>query len=424
MLAGETRPVGAGERVLTLDVLRGVALLGILLVNMALFSGPALWDVPGAERFPGLANRAAGLFVAFFASAKFITMFSLLFGIGVALQLGRFGGEKRRIFVRRMVVLLGFGILHGVFLWMGDILAPYAVTGLFLLLFYRLPERALLVTALTLWGGLVVFLTFSLGVAVLVPGPAAEAQRHVQEHALIYGTYAQRSLEAYSTGSFMEITRQRASEYLHSLQANILALPLFLAMMLLGLYLVKQGMITDLGARLPLVRRVMAFSLPVGLVGNGLIVYARLAMLTAEPERYAALELASTLGHVVGGPAFCLLYAGAITLLCQRAPRLLTPLAAVGRMAITNYLMQSLLAGFIFYAYGLGLYGRVSPAAALFITLLIFGCQLLYSPLWLKRFRYGPVEWLWRTLSYGRRQPMRRDRPLPAPGEQAEKQTV
>jgi uncharacterized protein len=93
-------------------------------------------------------------------------------------------------------------------------------------------------------------------------------------------------------------------------------------------------------------------------------------------------------------------------------------------MAITNYLMQSLLAGFIFYAYGLGLYGRVSPAAALFITLLIFGCQLLYSPLWLKRFRYGPVEWLWRTLSYGRRQPMRRDRPLPAPGEQAEKQTV
>lgn len=122
-----------------------------------------------------------------------------------------------------------------------------------------------------------------------------------------------------------------------------------------------------------------------------------------------AYDLLAFLGYALGGLALALWYASAVVLLVERPAwrRRLAPLAAAGRMALTNYLLQSLVCTTLFYSYGLGLYGRVGPAGGLLLTLAIFGGQLAFSAWWLRRFRFGPVEWLWRTLTYGRRQPLR-----------------
>jgi uncharacterized protein len=213
--------------------------------------------------------------------------------------------------------------------------------------------------------------------------------------------------QVYATGTFAEITRQRVRDmaFIYSTWPFI-ALNV-LAMMLLGLAAGKRRIFDDIRSHLPLIRRVWRWGLIVGVIGNLLYVVAGEASARGLPS---AQLLVALVGQTVGAPALSLFYMSSIVLLTQRETwrRLLQPLASVGRMAITNYLLQTVICTTLFYGYGFGLYGQVGIAAGVLLTLVIYAVQIPFSAWWLRRFHFGPVEWLWRSLAYGRWQPMRR----------------
>ena len=182
-------------------------------------------------------------------------------------------------------------------------------------------------------------------------------------------------------------------------------------MFLLGLYAGRRRIFENIPAHLPLIRKVLWWGLGLGLVGN-FVGYAYLYLIAStlfpDPTVPSFTRVLVWLSFNIGKPALGLSYASAIILLVQRkAWKIrLGPLAAVGRMALTNYLLQTLICTTIFYGYGLGLYGKVDPTLILVLSVFIFALQILLSVWWVRRFRFGPAEWLWRTLTYGKRQPM------------------
>jgi uncharacterized protein len=179
-----------------------------------------------------------------------------------------------------------------------------------------------------------------------------------------------------------------------------------LAMMLLGLYAGKRRIFEDIPGNLPLVRKVWLWGLILGLIGNGIYVYLGQQSSRAMPSLTNLISLA---GQTFGAPALALFYMTTLTLLAEGTAwrARLAPLANAGRMALTNYLLQSLICTLLFYGYGFGLYGKVGIAGGILLTAVIFAAQVALSSWWLGRFRFGPMEWLWRTLTYGKRQAMR-----------------
>jgi uncharacterized protein len=176
-------------------------------------------------------------------------------------------------------------------------------------------------------------------------------------------------------------------------------------MMLLGLYAGKRRIFANLPEHLPFIRKLWLWSLAIGLVGNFLYVYFGAQSARTMPSPALMISLA---GQTFGAPALAIFYMSSLVLLFQRPTwqRVLSPLAAVGRMALTNYLLQSIICTLLFYGYGLGLYDEVGPAGGILLAIVIYTFQVLWSNWWLRRFQFGPMEWLWRTLTYGRRQPM------------------
>ena len=406
-------PVALAERIQTIDILRGFALFGILLVNMHLFSYPVQELLIGYDEAGPLLDRVAALGIQVFAESKFYPIFSFLFGLGFALQIQR--AEERGspfipLYLRRLCILLLIGLAHAAFVWVGDILVLYAVLGVTLLLFFRKRSpRALLV-----WAG--VFLA----IAVLLPAglsglamlakltPAGAAEVSASFAASDAGLRAEAAQAAviYATGSFAEITAQRLSDLrlMYSV-AIFLAFNAF-AMFLLGLYAGRRGIFRNISAHTPLFTRVFWWGCALGLSSS----FAH-AMVSHGPEFALPtwLDVLADAARSLGAPVLALGYIAGFTLLLQHAAwrARLGPLAAVGRMALTNYLMQSLIATTLFYGYGFGLFEQVGPGLGLLITVTIFGLQIPLSVWWLRHFQYGPVEWLWRTLTYLRPQPFR-----------------
>ncbi len=406
-------PVARAERIEVIDILRGFALLGILLVNMALFSHPVQKVLFGLTESSGLADRLADWGIRFFAEGKFYSLFSFLFGLGFALQIQRAEARGTRFvpfYLRRLLILLLIGLAHAIFIWTGDILVLYAVIGAILLLFFRgRAPRTLLI-----WCGVMLAVTVLITAALtglvalaqLSPGAAAEMSREFAESEANMRAAAEEAERVFATGSFMEITRQRLSDlgfmytYVVFLAFNVLA------MFLLGLYTGRREIFRDVSAHVPLFRRVLWWGLPIGIAGNLVYVIFLEGANRSEPSWQS---LVAVVGQTVGAPALAMGYVAAITLLVQRDTwrARLGPLAAVGRMALTNYLLQSLVATTIFYSYGFGLFGQIGPAVGILFTLAIFTAQIPLSVWWMGRFQFGPVEWLWRTLTYLRWQPLK-----------------
>ena len=217
---------------------------------------------------------------------------------------------------------------------------------------------------------------------------------------------AEKADRTYATGAFIEITRQRIEDmnFMYSIWP-FMGFNVF-AMFLLGFAVGKKRILDNIQDNLPLIRKVLIWGLIVGVMGNLLYVVAGESAHRFIPS---ALLMVSLIGQTFGAPALALFYMSGLTLLAQKPswqPRL-NPLASVGRMAITNYLLQTVICTFLFYGYGFGLYGKMGAAAGILLTVLIYLIQIPKSVWWLKRFRFGPVEWLWRTLTYGQRQPMK-----------------
>ena len=406
-------PVTRAARIDVIDILRGFALFGILLVNMELFSYPFQQVLLGYDELTSLADRLAVWGIELLAETKFYPIFSFLFGLGFALQIQRAEQRGTRFvpfYLRRLFILLLIGLAHAVFIWVGDILVLYALLGAILLLFFR--SRA--PRTLLIWAGVMLAVSAIIigglsGLALLVqlaPEGAAQMEKQFAESEAELRRAAAQAREIYAAGSFGEITAQRLRDL-----GQAYSLAVFLgfnafAMFLLGLYAGRRGVFRDIVAHAPLFRKILWWALPIGFGSQ--VVFVVLSEGSSQLQPTVG-SLVAGVAQTLGAPALALGYVAAITLLVQREAWLsrLRPLSAVGRMALTNYLLQSLVATTIFYGYGFGQFGQVGPALGLLITIAIFVAQIPLSVWWMNRFQFGPVEWLWRTLTYMRPQPFR-----------------
>lgn len=406
-------PVAPQERIASLDVLRGFALFGILTVNMIGFSWPVEIMVLRADFWESPVDAVADGAIQFLAEGKFYPLFAFLFGLGAALQMERaesLGAKFTGRFCRRLLVLLGFGLAHALLLWEGDILVWYALCGFLLLPFRKRQPTTVLIWALIclLLPALFILMIWALLVGLsLIPEFAKAIQEALTQDPEAYTWQLEETIRIFAQGSYAEIFAARFSNLLYMWMVGLFYVPTFFAMFLVGLYAGKRRLLQDSAAHAGRIRQVLFWGLIVGVPAN-LFYAASMAMSDMADVRFVWL-----LGHAVltvGGPALSLAYAAALVLLWQLAfwQRALRWIASTGRMALSNYLLQSFICTTIFYSYGLGLFGSVGRATGLGLAILIYVAQVGFSVWWLQRFQFGPMEWLWRTLTYGKRQPMRR----------------
>ncbi|MBS3967594.1 MAG: DUF418 domain-containing protein [Truepera sp.] len=409
-----SEPIAPGERAEVIDILRGFAIFGILLVNMLFFAHPVYLAVIDTGPWTNPLDQAASLLIAFFAQGKFFTLFSLLFGLGLAIQIQRSqdkGQSAVPLYVRRLLALLLIGLAHAFLFWWGDILIYYAILGFLLLLFRNTAPRRLLRWAVVFLAIPLVLTAGSVALFELArttPEGAAQLEAVLAETEAQFQAAYEQALVVYRNRDFLAMIPQRIADWAFA-TAGVLfgGMPfLVLAMFLVGLYVGKRQLLHNAVEHLPLFRKVLLWGAVIGIIGN--LLYVTLA------HQASALELTwgaliGLAGFLIGAPALSLAYATGLVILTQSATwhRLLMPLAAVGRTALSNYLLQTLICTTIFYGYGLGLYGQIGPAAGLALSIIIFGLQVPLSNWWVKRFRFGPAEWLWRSLTYGKMQPLR-----------------
>lgn len=395
----------------TLDVLRGFALLGILPMNIEGMAGPLFEAVQGLDPQLVGADRWVDALVYLLVQGKFYPLFALLFGIGfglmsqAAFDAGRpFAG----LYARRSLVLLGIGLAHALLLWSGDILVTYALLA-FLLLFRHVPPRGLLALAvLTLSSMPMLMLALgAFGSAVQAdPASAADWNRLFAEEGESIAALAEAQRQAYGSGGFAEATAQRVRDLRFLLGGlPLIGLPIF-GMFLLGAWFACSGAIVA-PERCPRGYAVLRWVvLPLGVVS--MLASFRL-MPTLDSGRMDLEYGAAFALGMAGGMLMCLGYLALVIRGLQSAParRWLDGLAPVGRMTLSNYLLQSLICVLLFYGYGLGYFDRLPRAWQLPFALALFAVQICLSRWWLARFRFGPMEWLWRSLTYLRWQPMR-----------------
>lgn len=475
------KPIAASDRIHVLDVIRGFALLGIFMMNVEFFNRPlADLDAGLPAGIAGI-DHWAGWFVHVFVRGKFWTMFSLLFGMGFAVMLGRAEQAGRAFlgpYVRRTLALAVFGALHFVFLWAGDILFSYAMGAVVLMVvFYTRPKVLLLIAGVCLgvaalfaalagavagappwqpFAGIAVpllilcavaaalrrwpltglrnaglalylvpFLAMTLGgLAMSRQPPEAERDRVAQvaantpakqdalarqlkersdgrrkhDQQLVDETRVMRS------GTYAEAVVLRAGDFVRHLGINVGFSIIVLGMFLLGAWFIRSGVMSQPERHLPLFRKLAWIGLPVG-IGLSLV-SAGIATTHVRNVNDGIFQLSQGLAMLGNLPA-CLGYVGFIVLLWHGGARmLLAPLAPTGRMALTNYLSQSVIGTLFFYGYGFGHWG-LGRAWQLVFVLVVFGLQMVFSHWWLARFRFGPMEWLWRWATYGQRPAMR-----------------
>jgi uncharacterized protein len=391
-----------------LDALRGAALLPVAVVNLLLVSAPTEWTF--SRPFASTPDPRALQAVFLLFAGKGYPLLALLLGAGIALQAGRaeaLGLAPGPLLRRRLAGLGAIGLAHAFLVWSGDVLVTYAAFGFLLLAFLGRRPRTLAVWAGALLAVNAAFLGAASAAAALAARAAPEAfARFLAAIAAEEAASVSAALAAYGEGSWTEAFVQRAREFLPWHLGTIGAAPQILALLLVGAWAVRRGLVRDPAAHRPFLLRAAMLLVPAGAAGEVLAV-ALLAGGTADFPRY----LAGQAVHVLSAPALAI--GVAATVLASRAPGVLAALrllAPLGRTALTAYLAQSLLFTALFHGFGLGLYGRVAAAGCLAIAVPTWLGQALAARWWLSRFRAGPAEALWRRLTYGRL-----DRALPAP---------
>jgi len=399
-------PIGTSERLELIDILRGFALFGVFFSNVHVwFTGRIFLPADTrADILKNPANAVIDVFERYFTGGKFVTIFSFLFGLGLAVQFERAqkrGQSPTHFYLRRGSSMLLIALAHLFLIWYGDILHIYALAGFFVLWFAaRSPRTA------AIWG---VLLTLGSGLTVkwmttFIPQLQSSPAESAAAVALTEKTNSW-MLALFATGSWSDIIRANAVGYWVRF-VNLSAFGFFfevLGRILLGYYAGRIGLFRDVQAKKQTFRVLLVGGLLCGVLAEALrqsLEGGKNALLPG------VLRLLWHL-HTVGIAA---LYIAALSLLFTRAwwQTKLGVFAPAGRMALTNYLSQSVLAIFIFYGVGLGWLGQVNPLTTLWVPVGIFTLQMIGSHFWLRNFRFGPVEWLWRSLTYGRRQPMRR----------------
>jgi len=393
------QPIAPDERIATLDVLRGLALLGILLMNMEAFVGPLDLSTGGIDPHWQGVDRWADAFVYIFVQGKFFTLFSLLFGAGFAVMAQRAevaGRDFTRFYLRRSLGLLGIGLVHALLLWSGDILVAYALLSFLLLAFREAPRAWLPVMGVLAYLAAVGLMLLLGALMLLVPDEVTAAQ----------ATHAQAAIEAqrqaYGHGTYGQAVLQRLRDFGASLGALLVVGPQVLGMFLIGSWFARSGAIAHPGAHQRLFTWLRRGALPLGLA---LMLVCTWYQPWLAPGRFDLRSAAAYGGTAVAGLLMCLGYL-AWGVRWSHALRWLAP---AGRMALSNYLAQSLVCTLLFYGYGLGWFEQMGRAWQLLFAVALFAAQVALSRAWLRHFRFGPMEWLWRAITYWRWPPLRRD---------------
>jgi uncharacterized protein len=388
------------KRIEVLDVLRGVAILGILLANITAFAEPSF----SAQLAPVLPQRSAAeaLFDAStmaFVNGKFRSILAILFGVGLWLQFERKSGEGTwpLAYVKRLAILFAIGLLHGYLIWPGDILATYAAVALACMIFIKTEERTLR------WLIGLLALNCVLTVAVLLPilfhWFASKGAVEWDFGAVwpVFSTAGETQI--FQAGTWWQQLGFRAIynslNLLNILMFGPFLMPLFLFGMLLG----KHQVLQDPRQHPRLTRWCLISGFGIGLPLS-LVAFIPMSSRSAETLQIA---FEFVLGPLLG---LGILFATALGVASGRGRLITRPLARLGRVALSAYLLQSLLATAIFYSWGFGLFGKLGPAGWLGVVAAIWAIDLLFAQIWLRVFRLGPAEWLWRSLSEGKRLPI------------------
>lgn len=381
----------APTRIDALDILRGIALFGVLTVNLITAFRVSIFAqfLPG-EVPPGIVDGLVAAIVRDYLELKAFALFSLLFGVGLAIQFAQLQKRKRPVYwlSRRMLVLLGFGLIHLVLIWNGDILVEYAIAGLLVLPMLRAPNWAVAAGAALMFA---LYLLFTIVGSPLAWPSASWMAQHIPV-----------ANQTYASGTYVQVLALNVGEIPYLLPLHVAIFPRTLALFLFGIFVVRSGALREPARHVGRFVGVAACCMLAGatLAGGGV---AKLVFI-AFPQfgLHGALHGASTVLLATGFSA------GIIALAQLKALKpVLARFAPVGRMAFTSYIMQSLVFVFVFFGYGLGQFAQLGHASTFAFGVIFFAAQCLFCHWWLESFRYGPLEWAWRSLMYGRAQPMK-----------------
>lgn len=383
-------PFPGHDRIRLLDSLRGFALFGILLVNMWGFKVPMMAYHPTEVYIPGSFNKIANVLIDVFASAKFLPIFSFLFGLGLVLQQGRCqatGRDFTPFLRRRMSVLLVLGLLHGILLWPGDILLIYSLFGFAAVWLLRLGPRTLCNLAALLMAGVIICV---IAMSALPTDSIYEDWRSVADH----------WVNAYHLAGPGEMIWLRLQEWLQWWVIGLFYhIPYSLSFFLAGIAAGKSGLLPRLDSLLPRAVKHLAWAFPIGIVLSLLLPAYERGFLPSFPGNWKLLMASFLLAPALLAPAY--LTGAAYVFHRGWLPHLASLLADAGRMSLSNYLFQSVAANVIFSSWGFGFYGRTSVAQGIVLSVLIFALQLFISRWWMQRYETGPVEALARRFVYG-----------------------
>ena len=383
----QIKPTGVNERIISIDVMRGFALLGIFVVNMLFFHTPYIYVNPYTW-YQNPSDYETFKMIDIFVQGSVYPLFAMLFGYGLAMQFMKSEANGRpfaKFAVRRLSVLLLIGCIHAFLIWAGDILITYALAGFVLILMIRLKPIWLLLISVFLYlipNGLLNVLVY---LASLLDSDAMIIYTGIQE--------IEASIVAYGQGSWGDIFSQRLADWLYMGGNGLMIISMLFTIvpfLLLGAAAAKWKLIER-------VRELKVYWIITVLVT--LIAGTGIKWL---PYLSEANLFTMSIQDTFGGPLQAIAYAGIIALICSIpiAAKILSPISKVGRMSMTTYLMQSIIATTIFYAYGFGLYGTIDISTGTWMAVGIYALQIVFAEIWLMKFKQGPVELLWRKLTY------------------------
>ncbi|MGP4106635.1 DUF418 domain-containing protein [Virgibacillus sp. L01] len=383
-------PLQESERLTWIDAARGFAILGIFVVNIGAFSAPYFMYGGEEDAWTSAIDQNTQVFIDIFFQASFYTLFSILFGFGFQVLKERLVEKSIDVYpflFRRLFILICFGLVHAFLIWHGDILLSYGVVGLFLVAFVNRAKKTLLIWGSLLLGMSVYFYSsFLYDLRALLGGYDVSKINLVKEN--------------YSSSDLAVILTQNANDWLYSngLLSWLLLSTTLLPLFLFGMFIARKRWLHKPDEHKGTILTVWFISL---------LFFAALKM---GPYLYGNPVWFSYIQDNLGGTASALFYLSSITLLARSSfgKKLIKPFTYVGRMSLTNYITQSIICFILFYGIGFGLYGSVRPIVAMGIVAVVFSLQIICSRWWLARYRFGPLEWLWRSLTYKEKQPLRK----------------
>ncbi|HEY5960965.1 MAG TPA: DUF418 domain-containing protein [Polyangiaceae bacterium] len=372
-------PLDPKSRLVLVDAIRGLAIFGILWVNVFLRSDPLQLSVLSSD------HDMLSWLVALTGTLKFRSMFAFLFGLGLAMQSGRAADDKKFVhtYMRRLGILVLFGVLHFAFLWPGDILVMYTLCGMLLVSFRKVAVKRLLIIGS-------IFLLMAMGQQII--------GSHIFNPKVLKADLVA-AYPIYQHGTFWQITERRVHDYLMFWTPALwMTFPCVFAMMVFGMAFAKQQYFRRVEFHLVLWRRLCWIGYLVGIPLN-----AYFATWSIASDRSPAFTITAKIAQALGAPILCMAYLATMVVLSQTklGKQALKWLAPVGRMSISAYLGHSIVCSGLFYGYGLGWFGQVTKAQDVLLCCALFVAEILFANAWFKFFKMGPIEWTWRWGTYG-----------------------